>query len=84
MENQTRPSSIRDNASYIGKFVRQRRVSNSMTQANLGELAGTGTRLISEIERGKPTLRLDSVNAVLAVFGKQLGVVDMLREQRDK
>jgi predicted transcriptional regulator len=54
-----------------------------MTQMDLGELAGTGTRVISELEGGKPTLRLDSVNAVLAVFGKQLGVVEVVRDHGD-
>jgi transcriptional regulator with XRE-family HTH domain len=51
-----------------------------MSQRALGELAGVGTRLVSELERGKPTLRLDAVNRVLAVFGKELGIVDAPRE----
>ena len=38
-----------------------------------------GTRFISELERGKPSLRMDTTNAVLAVFGKQLGVVEAPR-----
>jgi DNA-binding XRE family transcriptional regulator len=50
-----------------------------MTQESLAELAGVGRRLIVEIERGKPTLRMDAVNAVLAVFGKTLGPVDLPR-----
>jgi transcriptional regulator with XRE-family HTH domain len=51
-----------------------------MSQRALGELAGVGTRFVSELERGKPTLRLDAVNRVLAVFGKRLGIVDAPRE----
>lgn len=51
-----------------------------MTQRELAELAGVGTRLISELERGKRTLRMDVVNQVLAVFGKRLGVVDRREE----
>lgn len=50
-----------------------------MTQRQLGELAGVGTRLVSELERGKPTLRMDAVNRVLAVFGKRLGAIDAPR-----
>lgn len=65
--------------SEVGRFVRARRQANGLTQAQLGELAGVGTRFISELERGKPTLRMDTVNAVLAVFGKQLGVVEAPR-----
>ncbi len=52
-----------------------------MTQAQLGELAGVGRRFIVDLEKGKPTLRLDSVNAVLAVFGKTLGVVEAIRAE---
>lgn len=51
-----------------------------MTQAQLGELAGVGRRFVVELEAGKATVRLDRVNAVLAVFGKRLGVVDATKE----
>lgn len=61
----------------IGEFVRQRRKANRMTQRELGELAGVGVRFISELERGKPSLRLDVVNKVLAVFGKVLDITDV-------
>lgn len=52
-----------------------------MTQRALAELAGIGIRVVSEVERGKPTARMDIVNALLAVFGKTLGVVDVEREE---
>lgn len=67
-------------SSQVGDYVRQRRKANGMTQKELGELAGVGTRLISELERGKPTLRMDAVNRVLAVFGQMLGHVEAPRE----
>ncbi len=62
-----------------GQFVRARRKANGLTQQELAELAGVGTRFVGELERSKPTLRINSVNAVLAVFGKELGVVDKAR-----
>ena len=64
----------------IGTFVRDRRKAGQMTQRELGELAGVGTRFISELERGKPSVRLNVVNKVLAVFGKSLGIVDAPRQ----
>jgi y4mF family transcriptional regulator len=64
----------------IGAFVRNRRTASKLNQRELAELAGVGTRLISELERGKATLRLDVVNKVLRVFGKMLGWVDAPRE----
>jgi len=63
----------------IGNFVRSRRKAAQMTQQELGELAGVGTRFISDFERGKPTVRLAEVDAVLAVFGKVVGIVDRPR-----
>lgn len=63
----------------IGQFVRQRRRSNKLTQRQLAELAGVGMRLVSELERGKATLRMDAVNRVLAVFGRALGPVEASR-----
>jgi len=65
----------------LGQFVRQRRLAGRMTQRELGELAGVGTRLVSELERGKPTLRMDAVNRVLLVFGRMLGPVEAPREE---
>jgi y4mF family transcriptional regulator len=64
----------------IGTFVRDRRKAAQMTQRELGELAGVGTRFVSELERGKPSVRLSVVNRVLAVFGKSLGIVDAPRQ----
>jgi hypothetical protein len=60
----------------LGAFVRGRRRANGISLRALAELAGVGLRFLSELERGKQTLRLDRVDAVLAVFGKQVGVVD--------
>jgi len=65
----------------IGEMVRQRRLANRLTQRQLGELAGVGLRLISELERGKPTLRMDAANRVLAVFGLMLGWVEAPRNE---
>lgn len=68
----------------IGEFVRERRRQNGLTQRELGELAGVGLRFVSELERGKATLRSDAVNRVLAVFGKTLGVVDLRPAKEDR
>jgi HTH-type transcriptional regulator/antitoxin HipB len=64
----------------VGTFVRERRRANDLTQRQLADLAGVGVRFVSELERNKPTLRMDSVNAVLAVLGKRLGVVELPRD----
>jgi y4mF family transcriptional regulator len=64
----------------IGQFVRARRKASGFTQSELGDLAGVGRRFVSELEQAKPTLRMNSVNKVLAVFGKTLGVVDVPKD----
>ncbi|MBK9117989.1 MAG: helix-turn-helix transcriptional regulator [Phycisphaerales bacterium] len=61
-------------------FVRARRQANRLTQRELGELAGVGLRFVSELERDKPSVRLNVVNKVLAVFGKTLGIVDLAKQ----
>lgn len=71
---------LRLSSARVGAFVRERRKANKLSQRELGELAGVGTRLISELERGKPTLRMDVVNKVLHVFGKILSYDDAPRE----
>lgn len=63
----------------IGAFVRERRKAANLTQLHLAELCGVGLRFVSELERGKPSLRLETVDKVLAAFGRRLGVVDARR-----
>jgi y4mF family transcriptional regulator len=70
--------------SSIGAFVRQRRDARKLSQRELAELAGVGQRFVSELERGKPTVRVAEVERVLAVFGKCLGIVERPRETEDE
>lgn len=65
----------------LATFVRQHRRANRMTQRELAELAEVGLRFLSELERGKASLRMDTVNRVLAVFGKRLGVTEAPRTE---
>lgn len=47
-----------------------------LTQEELASKAGVGLRFVRDLEQGKKTLRLDKVNQVLSLFGKEVGVVD--------
>ncbi|MGQ0504105.1 MAG: helix-turn-helix domain-containing protein [Myxococcaceae bacterium] len=84
-KKQPRPAapaaSIQDQISTVSSFVRERRKGNSLSQRQLADLASVTQAYLSQLESGKPTLRMDVVNRVLAVFGKQLGVVDAPREK---
>jgi y4mF family transcriptional regulator len=59
----------------LSKFVKQRRKLTNLTQQDLAQKAGVGLRFLRELEQGKATLRIDKVNAVLAMFGYELGPV---------
>lgn len=61
--------------SPIASFVKERRKMFNLTQIDLAEKSGVGLRFVRELEQGKPTLRLDKVNQVLALFGHEVGVV---------
>ena len=53
----------------IGKIVRQARKAAGLRQAQAAALCGVGTRFLSDLENGKPTLHLGKVLKVLHGFG---------------
>ena len=59
----------------LAAFVREERRANRLTQTDLAQLAGVGRRFVSDLEGGKPGLRLAKVDDVLRVFGRRLGIV---------
>lgn len=61
-------------------FIKQKRKELKLTQQDLALNAGVGLRFVRDLEQGKKTVRLDKVNDVLALFGKEVGVVDKIRE----
>lgn len=56
----------------LGSALRARRQELTLTQAQLADLAGVGVAFLYELERDKPTVRLDKVLAVLDVLGLEL------------
>lgn len=65
------------NINPLAAFVRAKRKSLKFSQEELAFKAGVGLRFLRELERGKTTLRLDKVNQVLELFGKQVGITDL-------
>ena len=61
--------------SAFSLLLKEERRQNHLTQEELALRAGVGLRLIRDIEQGKATLRLDSLNKVLALFGYEAGPV---------
>ena len=53
----------------IGQRVRQIRKEQGVSQETLAGLAGTGPRYVSELERGKETIRLKELTKLLDAMG---------------
>ncbi len=64
-----------DSPSALGPLVQTLRQARGLSQAELARQCGVGRRFIYDLERGKPTLRLDKVHAVLRVLGLSLRVL---------
>lgn len=56
----------------LGATVRERRKDLRLTQQQLADLAGTSERFVRALERGKPTVQLNHVVAVLDAIGLEL------------
>jgi y4mF family transcriptional regulator len=63
--------------STFSSFLKERRKAVGLTQEELAFKAGVGLRFVRDLEQGKKTLRLDKVNQILWLFGKEVGVVDV-------
>ena len=64
----------------LRQFVKRKRKELKLTQEDLALNAGVGLRFVRDLEQGKKTLRLDKVNDVLSLFGKEVGVTEKSRD----
>lgn len=60
----------------LRELVKNKRKELGLTQEELAKRAGVGLRFIRDLEQGKETLKTDTLNKVLKLFGKTLGPVD--------
>jgi y4mF family transcriptional regulator len=58
----------------LTKEIIAMRKAAGLTHVELADRAGVGLRFLRELEQGKPTVRMDKVNQVLALFGRELTV----------
>ena len=59
-------------AGALGRALRERRRQQGLTLVEAAGLINVGIRFLSELENGKPTVRLDKVLRVVAAMGLQL------------
>ena len=62
------------NTTDLGKAIRAERKRLGVTQKDLALTAGVGLRYLIELERGKPTARLEGVFKIIQALGMTLRV----------
>lgn len=67
----------------IADFVKDMRRKFGLTQVDLADKSGVGLRFVRDLEQGKQTLRMDKVNQVLSLFGRQVGPVEINAKERE-
>ena len=55
----------------IAKFIKENRKAAGLTQEEFAIRSGLGLCFVRELEQGKETVRMDKVNAALAMFDMQ-------------
>jgi len=61
-------------AAQLGATLRARRRDLGLTQSETADLADISPRVLSDLENGRETVRLDIVNAVVNALGLSLNV----------
>ena len=69
-DRESRLTAVRD----LGVSIRATRKRCGLDQRDAAGLAGVGLRFLSDLENGKPTVRLDKVMRVLDALGLELVV----------
>lgn len=71
------PNGYKMDDRLIADFVKEMRKKFNLTQVDLADKSGVGLRFVRELEQGKQTLRMDKVNQVLSLFGRQVGAMEI-------
>ncbi len=56
----------------LGAVVRQHRRLAGLTQVELAQMAGVGKTVVHDLEKGKPTIQLDTVLKIVAALNIRL------------
>ncbi|MFJ5958685.1 helix-turn-helix transcriptional regulator [Paenarthrobacter sp. NPDC092416] len=65
---------VEDFMAGLGSEVRARRDSLSLSQRDLADLAGVSERFVRFVEKGKATVQLEPLLAVLTTLGLELAI----------
>ena len=68
----------------LGKKVKSFRQAKQLTQAEAAKLCGVGTRFLSNLENGKPTVEMAKAVQVLHALNLELNLTDTPRRNQQK
>jgi len=60
------------NTPQLGAIIRAQRKQLNLTQSDLAMTSGTGTRFISDLEKGKPTCEIGKILHIINALGLQI------------
>jgi HTH-type transcriptional regulator/antitoxin HipB len=61
-------------AQALGAFIKDERKKQSLTQTALGKMTGVNQTTISKIEKGKPSVQLQTVFVLLAALNLSIQI----------
>lgn len=67
----------------IGDIIKYHRKKSGLTRQELAEMAGVGKTVVFDIEHGKETVRLDSMQKILKVLNIELLLKSPLMKNGD-
>jgi len=73
--NRMVPDSASGMVTPLSLQVKGLRRCAELTQAQMARRTGVGLRFVRDLEQGKPSVRMDKVNQVLALFGYHVEAV---------
>ena len=62
----------------VAQFVRNGRTRQKLTQSELAGRVGVALSTLRDIEQGKDSIKISTLNLVLLYFGSQAGVIDLI------
>lgn len=74
------PKGYNMNDTALVKYVKEMRKKFNLTQVDLAAKSGVGLRFVRDLEQGKQTLRMDKINQVLNLFGREVGPIEIIKD----
>ncbi len=64
-------------AFFIGEAIKKARMSQNLTQAQLGERVGVNKAQISKLEKGKSVITLPTISRIFRALGVKTAALDL-------